>query len=190
MRPRLRDVSHGMYGAWRLAWLDPTAMAWFDRSIGGVWRSFWAMAIIYPFFIIEMRWNLAPTQWAVVGGPRILLLESIGYVIACVGFPLLIIPFCDWLERDAEVVDFIIAFNWSQILQTALFFPIDGIVASGVLPDSIGAFLLLGAFVATLTYEWFVARIALDVAGIAATAIVLIDIVFGALVHRLTQSLY
>lgn len=187
MRPSLRDLTYGMYGAWRLARLDPAAMAWFDRSIGGVWRSFWAAALCYPGFLLLVVLRLAPGSSA-SGIGRILLVESIGYVISWALFPLIILPFCRWIERDEQALDFIIAYNWAQVLQTAL--TIASVLAALLLPPAAALLLSLVVLTAQLLYEWFIARTALEAGGVVATVIVLIDVVLSEAVSQVTQSLY
>jgi hypothetical protein len=179
-----------MYGAWRLAWLDPAAMLWFDRSIDGVKRSFWAAAIAYPGFLGLLALRLTPQQLADAEPWRIATVESIGYVIGWSAFPLVILPFCRWLGREAQAFDFIIAYNWSQVLQTALLLLVEGVIGSHVLPEAFAANLELAVYIALLGYEWFIACTALDASGVAATAVVLLDLLLGGALFRITESLY
>ena len=185
---RLRNLSHGMYGAWRLARLDPAAMAWFERGIGGVWRSFWGAAIAYPSFILAAGWTVAPAQWAAAGTIRILLVMTLAYVALRAAFPLIILYFCDWLERGEQSLDLIIAYNWSLVLRTAL--PLGAILAATALPWPAAGLVALAVVAAQLSYLWFIARTALDAGGVAATAVVLIDLVLAAAVSEAAQSLY
>lgn len=186
--PRLRDVSNGMYGAWRLARLDPAAMAWFDRSHNAVWRSFWAAAIAYPGLILVVMLRLDAEQWTAAEALRILLVESIGYVASWAAFLLVILPFCHWLERDEQSLDFVIAYNWSQVLQTAL--SIAALLAVKALPEPLAGLIALAIVLAQLGYEWFIARTALEAGGVAATVVVLIDLVLSQVVSQVTQGLY
>jgi hypothetical protein len=188
MVPSLREVSHGMYGAWRLARLDPAAMAWFARGVHGVWRSFWAAVIAYPGFILLVSLLVPNAQWAESGGFRILLVESIGYVVSWTAFPLVILGFCRWLERDEESLAFITAYNWSQVLQTML--ALFGLIAFRFLPAAAGMAIYVALLLARLSYEWFIARTALEAGGVAATTVVLIDLVLSELVAQIAQSLY
>lgn len=188
--PTFREVSYGMYGAWRLARLDSAAMAWFDRSAEGVWRSFWAAAIAYPGFVILLALNTSPIEWAAHGAVRILLVESIGYIVSWAAFPLIILPFCRWLERDEQSLPFITAYNWSQILQIAVSLAVAGLIAANILPPIVAVVLELVATAALLVYEWFIARTALDAGGVAATVVVLFDVVLAAGMGQVTQSLY
>jgi hypothetical protein len=188
MVPSLREVSNGMYGAWRLACLDQAAMAWFARGVGGVWRSFWAAAIAYPGFVLMISLLVPSAEWAAYGGFRILLVESIGYVVSWTAFPLIMLPFCRWLERDEECLDFITAYNWSQVLQTLL--ALISLIAFRFLTPAAGLPIYLVLLLARLAYEWFIARTALEAGGIAATTVVLIDLVLSEAVAQVTQSLY
>ena len=179
-----------MYGAWRLARLDRSAMAIFDRSMVGVWHSFLAAVICYPGFLILLTLRLEPTQIDQSGLFHIWLVESIGYVIAWCAFPLLIFRFCRWLGRETQGFDFIIAYNWSQILQTALLLLVALLVAIAPVTTDVAAVLELVAYLAILLYEWFIARVALDAGGLTATTVVLIDIVLGSVLVRVTAALY
>ena len=46
------------------------------------------------------------------------------------------------------------------------------------------------AAIATLVYEWFIARVALDTTGVVAVFVVLLDLVLGLLISRITGGLY
>jgi hypothetical protein len=186
----LREVSNGMYGAWRLARLDAGAMAWFDRSAGGVSRSFWAMALAYPGFLVllALRPTLTPDQAWGMPGLRLILVESIGYVIAWIAFLLVVIEFCRWIRRERECLDFIIAYNWSQVLQTGLWLGV-ALLASPLAPVP-AAVVHLVAWAALIGYEWFIARIALGGGPLVATAVVLLDLVLAMSVGEVAQSLY
>jgi hypothetical protein len=58
-----------------------------------------------------------------------------------------------------------------------------------VAPISItaAAYIEAFAYLALLIYEWFIASIALEAGGLAATALVLLDVVLGASLSQITQ---
>jgi len=179
-----------MYGAWRLARLDAGAMAWFDRSAHGVWRSFWAMAITYPGFLVLLTMRPMPTPdqaWA-VPSLRLVWVESIAYVSAWIAFLLIVIEFCRWIRRERECLDFIIAYNWSQVLQTGLWLAV-ALLASPLAPVP-AAVVHLAAWATLIGYEWFIARVALGAGALVATAVVLLDLVLAMSVGEVAQSLY
>jgi hypothetical protein len=183
-----RHVSQGMYGAWRLARLDSAAMALFERSPAGVWRSFVGAILAFPGFLLAEAWYVAPARWVVPGPTDVLILLTLAYVAARVVFPLIILPFCDWIGRQEQGLDLIIAYNWSLVLQSAL--AVSVVFAARTLPEGVAGLFALAAGMASLGYEWFIARTALEAGGVAATAVVLIDLVLAAALRWAAQGLY
>ena len=47
-----QEVFEGVYGAWRLVLGDRSAMALFDDSVLGFWKSFFAAAIVFPMYAL------------------------------------------------------------------------------------------------------------------------------------------
>jgi hypothetical protein len=185
----LRDDASALYGAWRLACFDRGGIAWFDRSVSGFWRSFRAGAMTYPAFLILLGLRLADAEPAAADPLRLLLVATIGYVISWTAFPLVMLPVTRFLGREPRWLDFIIAYNWSQVVQYALLLASAGLAESALLPDALAISIIQAAFLAVLVYEWFIARAALDISGLAATMIVLVDLVLTAILGRVTSFL-
>jgi hypothetical protein len=187
--PNTAQLMQALYGTWRFAFLDRGAMRFFDISHHGVWRSFWAAPICYPGFVILLLLRLDADTIARAGFIDILTIETIGYVIAWTAFPLLVLGFCRWLGREEQGFEFIVAYNWSQVLQTVLLL-IVAFAVDNMLPDSLGPDLNLLAYFAVLAYEWFIALVAIGAGGWVAAAVVLIDVVLGSTVVLTAGSLY
>lgn len=186
--PRLAEIWQALYGAWRLARLDRNALRYFDLSHRGTWRSFWAAAYCYPFFLLE-RWLELPGENVTDSGlGHIFLVETIAYVIGWTAFPLAALALCRRLGREEGGFDFITAYNWSIILQTALFVLIG--LLSLVLPDSTAIALQRMGLVAALIYEWFIAFVAVGGGAGIAGLVVLLDIVLGLFIQLTALSLY
>lgn len=179
---RLDEITRGLYGAWRLARLDPGGLAWFDDTVDGFWRSFFAAVLTAPGFALLVGLRLAPHQLA-AGPARLVLIESIAYVIGWVAFPLVMFYVAKLIDRDARYIRFIVAANWAAVLQMALFVIVTGL-AHGFLAE--GGVAILGAVAtgAILFYQWFIARTALAVSGLVAAGIVLMDLVIGVFVNN------
>lgn len=187
--PGRGELAQALYGSWRLARLDRNGMRYFDLSHHGVWRSFWSAPLCYPGFLILLFLRLDPASLARSSIPHIVLVESIGYVVAWTAFPLLILGFCRGLGREDEGFDFIVAYNWSQILQTA-FLLVVALVADRLLPQSAAAGIDLIAYLLLLAYEWFIALVAIGGGGWVAAAVVFIDVVLGSFVLAIAENLY
>jgi hypothetical protein len=184
------EVSTALHGAWLLAWLDRSGMAYFDRSETGFWKSFTAALLVFPAFLILLALRVGDAEWASSGVIHILIIETIGYVIAWTAFPLVMLPVSRFLGRENRWLEFIIAYNWSQVLQYALFLFATILAGSGTFPTSLATGIASAATIAVLVYEWFVARIALDTGAAGATMIVLVDLVLGVLISRVTDGLH
>ena len=188
--PAWAEVQLAVGGALRLARGDPRGLGFFDTSIDGFWRSFRAGLICYPFFLILLGFRVSEAHWQASGVMRIVIVETIGYVISWVAFPLLMLPLSRWLGREDRFLTFMVAYNWSQVPQTALFVILAADTASGLLPHAVAQFADFAAAVAVLLYEWYIARVALAVSSSQAVPVVLLDLVLGSVLSRITEALY
>ena len=181
----LAEISPALYGAWRLAHFDPGGMHYFDRSIAAFWRSFQVAVLGAPLWIIILWVNLAPMH---IGGSwtRVVIAETIGYVIGWVAYPLAAFYLTRFIDRQQDYVGFIVALNWSQLLQLAVLTPAHVIASTGLLSFDLNLVLVLGAVLACLVYEWFITRTALRLSGLGAVGFVVIDFVISNLANQLS----
>ena len=94
----LAEIGPALYGAWRLAHLDPDGMRYFGSSVTGFWRSFRVAVLAAPLWIIILAVSLAPLP-ATGGWFRLVVAQTIGYVIQWVAFPLAAFYLTtEWLE--------------------------------------------------------------------------------------------
>ena len=188
--PAWIEVQLAVGGALKLARGDRRGLGFFDTSIDGFWRSFRAGLICYPFFLILLAFRVSAAHWEASGVMRIVIVETIGYVISWVAFPLLMLPLSRWLGREDRFLPFMVTYNWSQVPQTALFVILAADTASGLLPHAVAQFADFAAAVAVLLYEWYIARVALAVSSSQAVPVVLLDLVLGSVLSRITEALY
>ena len=188
-----REVAYGIYGAYRLAHLDPGGMTYFDTSVRGFWRSFYAALIAAPAYAIIV---MLGTVDAVEAGQdlrgdglHLLLLESIGYVIEWFAFPLVMFHPCEGIGKQREYMGFIVAFNWAAVLQTALFLPVTAAASAGMLPGFIGPLVGFGTLALILLYQGYIARTALGIGPLAAAGVVAIGLVLAFVVTDVVQGL-
>src|SRR4029077_4725353 len=94
------DIANALRGAWRLAHFDPSGVAFFGHDERAFWRSFIAALIAFPAFLLFLPLgsdaDAAPTDWV-----RVLLVETIAYVIGWTAFPLVVLPVTRFLGREA-----------------------------------------------------------------------------------------
>lgn len=176
----LREIAHGVLGAWRLANFDPTGMAYFDRSLHGVWRSFRVAVLVAPAQALLSYLDYAAAPSA--GALHTALLEAIAYVVGWTAFPLAAAYLARAIDRDAEYPGYLVAYNWATILQMAVLLPVDGITALGLLPPAMADALFLASWLVVLAYAWFIAKTGLRLTGPAAAGIVALDFVISLMI--------
>lgn len=184
------EVQLAVGGALKLARGDARGLGFFDLSIDGFWRSFRAAAICYPMYLILLALRVTEAQWAGAGLGRILAVETVAFVISWTAFPLVMQPVSRFLGRESRFIAFMVVYNWCQVPQTVLFLIIGLDVATGILPGTAGEFAGLAAAVAIMVYEWYIARVALAIPGAQAVLVVLVDLVLGSALSRVSASLY
>jgi hypothetical protein len=184
------EVQLAVGGALRLAVGDRRGLGSFDTSIDGFWRSFRAGLICYPLYLLLLGFRVTDAQWAASGIAPILVVETIAYVISWTAFPLLILPLSRWLGRENRFLAFMVVYNWSQIPQTVLFVLVGLDGATGLLAPSAAQFAGLLAIIASLVYEWYIARVALAVTGAQATLVVIFDLVLSTALGHVAHGLY
>jgi hypothetical protein len=183
--PSYRDIVYGIYGAWRLARLDAGAMSYFDRTVAGFWNSFFAAVIVAPGFAIIITYELAQVELE-AGVLRLFLVESIAYVLRWIAFPVLAYQVCEVIGKREAYIGYIVAFNWSKVIQMAVFLPVIVLIASGVLSGNSGSLLLLGLTILVLGYQWFIIRTALAVSTMGAIGFVVLDFVIELIILKIT----
>jgi hypothetical protein len=185
-----QEARLALVGTLRLAVGDRGALACFDRTIEGFWRSFRAAVICYPLWLVLLAMRVSPDEWQRSGGWRIVIVETISYVIAWVAFPLLMLNVTRWIGRAHRFFDFMVPYNWCQVPQSVLFVLVGIESESGLLGANAGETLDIAAAIATLVYEWYIARIALETTGSAAGFVVAVDLVLGVFLSHVSGSLY
>lgn len=187
-----RDVVTGIYGAWRLLLFDRTAIRFFDSTIDGYWKSFYAAVIALPgVFILRVLFiDANPDLVSQAGTDRIAMVFALDYVYQWVLFPLFMVYLAEAIGRRRQYVTFIVARNWSQVIQIAIIIPPAVILLAGGSGDAGAAWLLLiAAHFVTWVYGWFIARNVLDISGMAAALIVFAELVISIVISLASELL-
>jgi len=161
-----REIIAGVYGAWRLARRDPAGMVWFDASPRGFWHSFWGPALVLPGFLI---------------------LQTIDGAFATQVVEPLVVYLAEGLHRSANYCRFIVAYNWSAVVQMALLLPVALLVQ--LFPGHGIEVLNLAVTIVLLVYQAYIAHVALAVTPGTAGLLVLLDVLIGALVQMSADHL-
>lgn len=182
MIPDQAEVVRSLFGAWRLARLDPSGMGHLNLSVEGFWRSFFAAVLVAPGYALLVAQDLLAREeevspiWA-------LLVETLGYVVGWAAFPVAALVLAQLLGLSRNYAALIIAVNWAQVLQIGAF------LAALALGFVLGSLVVVLATGAILFYQWFVIRTALDTSAGIAIAFVLVDLLLTSAVSFGADSL-
>ena len=183
-----REAATSLYGAYRLARFDARGMTYFETSLAGFWRSFYAAVIVAPVFAVLMVMRYAAGGGA-VDGARFAAVEAIAYVIAWVAFPLVMVTLARRLDREERYLGYIVAYNWASVLQNGLYLPLVMLGMAGVIPAETVGPLSLIVLSLILVYGWFIAKVALDVGAGTAVALVALDLVLSVFIDIVASSM-
>lgn len=184
MIPRAVEIVSALYGAWRLARLDPAGAGFFDRSVEGFWKSFFAAVIVAPGYALVLVLWLRDEQFA-ASALHVFAVHSIIYVIAWIAFPLVMYYLTDNIGRSAEYIGFVVAYNWAQVLQVAAFVPVKWLTSNELMPGLLVVLLNLALYGAILGYQWFIARSMLNVSGLMATGVVALAFIIDLFINSI-----
>ena len=163
----LREVVASLYGAWRLARLDRSAVGYFDATTEGLWRSFFAAVLALPLdFSIMMLAHSAPLPDDLVHyGLSYLIFYALSWLV----WPLVAIYLVRALDRVDALPLYVTAHNWAQlpinVFQLALL-----ILAGGFFPEDMLTVARLSLLV-ILFYEGYIAYAALRIDKVVAAGI-------------------
>jgi uncharacterized membrane protein YhaH (DUF805 family) len=177
-----RELVLSLVGTLRLVRRSPDALAWFNATLPGFWRSFSVAAMVAPLYVLAtIFWPDAPS--AVHADPlRLFLLKAIAYVIGWVAYPLAMVTVLRLIDRDRHYFRYMVAYNWLQLPKEAAYFLVAALYAVGLMPEKAAEFLSLLVFAATLYYFWYLAKSALETDGYTAAGLVLMDLTVSLLI--------
>ena len=183
-----REVATSVFGAYRLARVDASGVANIDPSPEGARQSFYAAVIVLPAYALLLALRL-DEQGTDAPFLHTVLVELIAYVVNWTAFPLALHRAAAMLDRSRNYTGAVAANNWAAVVQMAAYLPAVVIAKLGILPEGLGSGLVFGVMLAMLAYQWFVLRTALEVSGVAAAALVMLDLFLSALIGDFSDNL-
>ena len=160
-------------------------MTYFNLTVEGFWRSFFAAVLVAPAYaiLVGMRTSAEAED---VNVALVFLSEGIGYVLAWCAFPIVALVLTRLLGLDRNYVALIVAHNWSAVLQTAAFVAV--VLLGVILPEGLGTLVVTLTTGAILVYQWFVIRTALQSSGGIALMLLLVDLVVTSMISAFADQ--
>ena len=184
MIPDRAEIVSSFIGAWRLFRMDPDAMRWFNTSMDGFWRSFFAAVLALPSFVFAFAFQFsdmveAPNPIAAV------VLGAIAYAASWVVFPVIAALVVRPMGYGHHYVPYIVARNWAGALVAQAYLAAEILIFLGIFAGDLGGFIKIILFVVTLWYGFMVARIALSATFSLATAMIVLSTALDVLIGYL-----
>lgn len=184
----INEIGNAVYGAYRLARRDPAGMTFLDRSRDGALKSFYAAAVLLPVHLVLAIAN----NWEFFAkGPSIatwMILDAITYAIGWMLIPVLMISVTHWIDRWNRFFDYIVAYNWSQVVMAVAWLPLHTLRLTEAIPEEFFTILGLAMLALLLFYAWFVFKVSLDITGGLAASLVAGDYVLSLMSFQVFEN--
>jgi hypothetical protein len=185
----MHEIVYALYGAYRLCRFDRGGMAFFNVTREGFWRSFFSAVLVAPIRAIITFVELQNTRFPIeASGERIFLIEALSYLVLVFAYPFAMFYMCEVIDRRQRYMGYIVAYNWAGVLLALLALPFALLGADELVPTAIANFAGLGVTAVSLVILWYVARIALEIPGVTATALVAVDFVLSVVIRSIADA--
>lgn len=186
MIPALPEIARALRGTLKLARFDATALANFDRSYDGFWRSFFAAALAAPPYFMLVALRMPEGQELTL---HLFLVELGGYVVSWLAYPYAVTILVQVVDRTEHYFDYMVPYNWAVVLQVFLLLAVALLAQAGIIPPRPAMLLEAAAVAAIMIYQGFIARAGLLIGPAQAVAFVAIDLLLNLLIARLVRIL-
>ena len=191
----LVEITKSINGAWRIARMDQNALNYFNMSIEGFWRSFLAVLIVVPLYVVFLVLNLGqlsgmelPTGSA-TSKEVYVAIKLAAHILGWLAFPVVMIPISRLMDLSQSYVPYIIVWNWSNVLVMAVILPAVLLFPPSAQSGQSAKLILMAAQITVLFYGYLVARAGLQCKILTAIGVVMLDLLLGLLFNLLAGRL-
>ena len=158
----LAEATQSLYGGWRMFLRDPSAMRFFNVSLGGFWRSFLvAIPAILLSLIATTRFMNPDTK----SPDRLLAADGVTIALSYALYPLVIAILARKAGLTRNFAGFIIAINWTSLVFAGVYALVAAVIGAYAATSELAALILIGMVVGLFAYQllvtWFLAQTAL-----------------------------
>jgi hypothetical protein len=191
--PSRDEIVQSLIGAWRLFLDRSDAMRYFNVSVDGFWRSFYAIIFILPayFFIAlaERRRIQADSLPDDFDGSAFIVNKGLSLALDWVTLPIVLALFAGVLGIGRAYAQFIVARNWGAVLAIAPFGVVALLFLLGILGSDFANIVSLVILVVVVRFNYLIARRALGADVGFAVGIVVADFVISLAIVGAVDSL-
>jgi hypothetical protein len=192
--PGRDEIAQSLIGAWRLFLDKPDAMRFFNVSVDGFWRSFYAIVLILPTYVFialaERRQiltdSLANDDFS---GSAFIVNKGVSLALDWVTLPILLALLAGLLGVGRTYAGFIVARNWGAVLAITPFGVVALLFLLGILGSDSANVISLVILVVVVRFNYLIARRALGVDVFFAVGIVVADFVISLAIVGVVDTL-
>ena len=189
------EIARSLTGAWQLFLDRPGAMRYFDISMDGFWRSFRAIVLVLPAYLLTTLAERSVASSTLLPGQDpgdfLFYLDSaIGLGLDWITLPIVLALAARPLGITHHYGAFIIARNWGSVIAVAPFGFVGLLVLIGLAGMELANFLMLAALMIMLRYNYLIARRALDAGFGFAVGIVVLDLALSLTISLTLDSIF
>lgn len=175
------EVSRSVRGAAALMNRRPDALSLFDTTFEAFWRSFGAILLTGPAYVVDLalvwqRLGLAGAGRPLFDDPGLALLVAAGHVAAFLALPIAMIFVARRFRLGARYVPFVVVTNWLAVFTSlALALPA-ALYLLGLEPRPAAAMVTAAFGLVALVIRWHATRATLGVGRGAAMLVTLLGL--------------
>ncbi len=175
------DVSRSLRGTVALLNRRMEGVRAFDMSEAGFWRSFGAIWLTLPAFVVMVALERRRLGLAQDGGPLLeasglTALVALGHLAVFLAMPLAMIGIARRLGLTARYVPFVIVTNWIMAVEILVLAVPGSLLLVGWATPGLAGFFAACFLVVLLRVHWFAAKATLGVSGSVAAGITVLGI--------------
>jgi len=194
-------VLHALFTAFRTARFDPTAIAEYDQSLQGFFRSFFAALLAAPLYFFVAAGEervLADAEAASRGGENAGVpaaglatysIDAALYAFDWIAFPIAMVGVAKLIGAGPRYVPYIVAYNWGTCIVMLATVPAYIVYLMGFATLTGFIILYYVSMIFVLCYRWRLAHDGLRVPPVTAGGIVALDVLMSAVIVLLAVRL-
>ena len=188
------DVGRSLRGAAGLLNRQHDALGFFDTSLAGFVRSFWAIALTLPAFVVSLALQrralqLDVTRGALFDDHGLAVLVACGHLASFVALPVAMLFVALRHDLGDRYVPFVVATNWVAVFGSFLLAVPGVLYLAGLETEALTRLFTLGFAAIVIHAQWFAAKITLRTGAGLAAAVTLMGVLLQGAVTVLVQSL-
>ena len=192
--PDRDEIVRSLTGAWTLFLDRADAMRFFNVSIDGFWRSFYAILLILPAYLIVVVAERArifsePATGVGFDGGAFFINKILMIGLDWVTLPIILALVAGPLGVARTYVPYVVARNWAAVLATTPFGIIELFYLLGLIGSGVAGLIALVVLVIVIRYNYLIARRALGADIGLAVGLIIADLAISLVVVGVADGL-